>query len=175
MLYHIPGCLFTTAQPWPVLHTASACFSTSLPAAERPVLHHAWLPHTCRFNEVVLRWTASETWVFERLFNVSASALAQDAVDLLLTGVDTVADIYVNDNLLRSVSNAHRRASELSPLLPSSHACAHTSMPPPATLPGRPCMHALLPRTAPDCLDTLLDDTPILSFPAGHRTRPTVQ
>ena len=49
--------------------------------------------------------------MFERLFNVSAGMLSQEAVDLLLTGVDTVADIYVNNNLLRSVSNAHRSAA----------------------------------------------------------------
>lgn len=64
-----------------------------------------------RFNEVVLRWTASETWVFERLFNVSASMLAQDSIDLVMHGVDTVADIYVNNQLLLSVSNAHRCAA----------------------------------------------------------------
>ena len=46
--------------------------------------------------------------MFERLFNVSAGMLAQEAVDLVLQGVDTVADIYVNNNLLLSVSNAHR-------------------------------------------------------------------
>jgi beta-mannosidase len=49
--------------------------------------------------------------VFERLFNVSASMLAQDNVDLVMHGVDTVADIYVNNQLLLSVSNAHRRAA----------------------------------------------------------------
>ena len=49
--------------------------------------------------------------MFERLFNVSAGMLSQEAVDLLLTGVDTVADIYVNNNLLLSVSNAHRSAA----------------------------------------------------------------
>lgn len=63
-----------------------------------------------RYNELNLRWTASETWVFERLFNVSASMLSEDNIDLVLTGVDTVADIYVDNTLVRSVANAHRFA-----------------------------------------------------------------
>jgi len=64
-----------------------------------------------RFNELELRWTASETWVFERLFNVSASMMSQDKLDIILTGVDTAADIYIDNTLLRSVYNAHRCAS----------------------------------------------------------------
>lgn len=46
--------------------------------------------------------------MFERLFNVSANMASQDNLDLVLTGVDTVADIYVDNTLLRSVYNAHR-------------------------------------------------------------------
>ena len=69
---------------------------------------HEVCPAWHRFNELALRWTASETWVFERLFNVSANMASQDNLDLVLTGVDTVADIYVDNTLLRSVYNAHR-------------------------------------------------------------------
>ena len=74
----------------------------------------------CRFNEVVLRWTASETWIFERQFNVSASMMAQDSIDLVLHGVDTVADIYVNNQLLLSVSNAHRCAAPAPCFVPTA-------------------------------------------------------
>jgi hypothetical protein len=66
------------------------------------------LPVFLRFNELLLRWTSTETWVFQRRFNVSASVLSQDNVDLVLTGVDTVADIFIDDTLIRSVYNAHR-------------------------------------------------------------------
>ena len=48
--------------------------------------------------------------MFERLFNVSANMSSQDNLDLILTGVDTVADIYVDGTLVRSVYNAHRYA-----------------------------------------------------------------
>ena len=46
--------------------------------------------------------------MFERLLNVSANLSSQDNLDLVLTGVDTVADIYVDGTLVRSVYNAHR-------------------------------------------------------------------
>ena len=69
------------------------------------------LPALCRYNEIELRWTTKETWVFTRQFNVSAALLNHSAVDLLLTGVDTVADIFVDNVKLASVANAHRRAA----------------------------------------------------------------
>jgi len=67
----------------------------------------------CRYNELELRWTTKETWVFQRTFNVSAAQLNYSAVDLLLTGVDTVAEISVDDVRLASTANAHRRARHL--------------------------------------------------------------
>lgn len=49
--------------------------------------------------------------MFTRQFNVSAALLNHSAVDLLLTGVDTVADIFVDNVKLASVANAHRHAA----------------------------------------------------------------
>ena len=62
----------------------------------------------CRYNELVLRWTTTETWTFERQFNVSASTLAQTNVDLLMTGVDTIAAIYVDGVSVANTSSIHR-------------------------------------------------------------------
>ncbi|EIE20788.1 glycoside hydrolase [Coccomyxa subellipsoidea C-169] len=89
----------------------SITVDAAVPVYALEALHNAKLvPDPLeRFNELALRWTASETWVFERLFNVSASMASQDNLDLVLTGVDTVADIYVDNTLLRSVYNAHRQ------------------------------------------------------------------
>ena len=55
-----------------------------------------------------LRWTTTETWTFERQFNVSASTLAQTNVDLLMTGVDTIAAIYVDGVSVANTSSIHR-------------------------------------------------------------------
>ncbi len=62
----------------------------------------------CRYNELVLRWTTTETWTFERQFNVSAITLAQTNVDLLMTGVDTIAAIYVDGVSVANTSSIHR-------------------------------------------------------------------
>ena len=63
-----------------------------------------------RYNELVLRWTTTETWTFAHQFNVSASTLAQQNVDLLMTGVDTIAAIYVDNTLVANTSSVHRWA-----------------------------------------------------------------
>ena len=54
------------------------------------------------------RWVAEDTWTFQAEFNTSQSVLDQQQVDLVLYGVDTVAEVYLNDQLLGSLNNAFR-------------------------------------------------------------------
>lgn len=61
-----------------------------------------------RFNELEQRWAAYETWTFTREFEVSSELLAHTRVDLVLEGVDTVADVLLNEQVLASLSNAFR-------------------------------------------------------------------
>lgn len=61
-----------------------------------------------RYNEVELRWVALQEWTFERQINVSEELLAAKQLDLLLSGVDTVADIRLNGEQLLSTDNAFR-------------------------------------------------------------------
>lgn len=42
------------------------------------------------------------------MFNVSASTVARHNVDLLMTGVDTIAAIYVDSTLVANTSSIHR-------------------------------------------------------------------
>ena len=63
-------------------------------------------PHS--FNDRELRWVAEEKWTFQRQFDVSDGLLAADCVDLLLSGIDTVADIQLNGVHLLSTANAFR-------------------------------------------------------------------
>ncbi len=114
----------------------------------------------CRYNELELRWTTKETWVFQRTFNVSAAQLNYSSIDLLLTGVDTVAEISVDDVRLASVANAHRRAATWAGArhLPrSARACACRGAAPSAAVPlgrwqnggGGPSAHpAMAPTTS---------------------------
>ncbi len=72
-----------------------------------PVVHLDPLTILCRYNELLLRWTTAETWTFERQFNVSASTLAQRNVDLVMTGVDTIAAIYVDGVSVANTTSIH--------------------------------------------------------------------
>ena len=51
---------------------------------------------------------ALETWTFQAEFNVTQEILGRKQIDLVLEGVDTVAKVYVNDELVGSLNNAHR-------------------------------------------------------------------
>lgn len=62
----------------------------------------------CRYNDRNYKWVAYDTWTFQTEFNASEDILDQQKVDLVLNGVDTVAEIYVNDKLVVETHNAHR-------------------------------------------------------------------
>jgi beta-mannosidase len=57
-------------------------------------------------NERLLAWIGNCDWTYSRVFSWSATKLAN--VDLVFGGLDTVAEIYLNDLLLASVKNQHR-------------------------------------------------------------------
>jgi len=48
------------------------------------------------FNEREYRYVAEQVWTFERSFDVAPATLAETAVELVLTGLDTVADVLLN-------------------------------------------------------------------------------
>ena len=72
-----------------------------------PIAHSDLQGTFRRYNELLLRWTTTETWTFERQFNVSASTLAQRNVDLVMTGVDTIAAIYVDGVSVANTTSIH--------------------------------------------------------------------
>ncbi len=51
---------------------------------------------------------ALREWTFERQFDVQDSMLAAAQVDLLLSGVDTVAGVCLNSQTVISTDNAFR-------------------------------------------------------------------
>lgn len=61
-----------------------------------------------RYNEDELRWVALREWKFERQFDIQDSMLAAAQVDLLLSGVDTVAGVRLNGQTVISTDNAFR-------------------------------------------------------------------
>jgi beta-mannosidase len=59
-------------------------------------------------NEAKLQWLEKTDWVWETRFDVSDDVLKLEKNELILRGVDTYADIYLNDSLILKTDNAFR-------------------------------------------------------------------
>lgn len=56
-------------------------------------------------NEIEMHRIENKAWVYRKVFTLSPQDIEQDAIELVFEGVDTLADIYLNDNLLGRVEN----------------------------------------------------------------------
>lgn len=71
-----------------------------------------------RLNERGLQWIDKEDWIYETTFDADAAMLACDHVRLQFYGLDTYADVYLNDEKILVADNMFRRwAAEIKPLL----------------------------------------------------------
>ena len=61
-----------------------------------------------RDNEEKLQWIEKEDWEFQTTFDVSADVLARKHIELIFKGLDTYAQIYLNDSLLLETDNMFR-------------------------------------------------------------------
>ncbi len=61
-------------------------------------------PHF-RMNENKIQWVEDKDWVYRTAFEVDANVLSKDLVELVFLGLDTYADVYLNDSLLLSAEN----------------------------------------------------------------------
>ena len=59
-------------------------------------------------NETKVQWVADSTWVYQTHFDVSSSTLNKDHLQLHFEGLDTYANVYLNDSLILSSNNAFR-------------------------------------------------------------------
>lgn len=56
-------------------------------------------------NEKEVQWIERKDWIYKTTFEVEASLLAKDAVELQFKGLDTYADVYLNDSLILKADN----------------------------------------------------------------------
>ncbi len=61
-----------------------------------------------RDNEEKLQWIEKEDWEFQTTFDVDDEVLAKKHVELIFKGLDTYAQIYLNDTLLLETDNMFR-------------------------------------------------------------------
>jgi len=62
-----------------------------------------------RDNESRLQWIGASDWEYQTTFQIEAGELAREHVDLVFEGLDTFADVYVNDHAALQVDNMFRR------------------------------------------------------------------
>ena len=64
-------------------------------------------PHY-RLNEYEVRELFRKDYEFVRKFNVSGELIEKEKIELICYGLDTLAEIYINDSLLAKTNNMHR-------------------------------------------------------------------
>jgi beta-mannosidase len=71
-------------------------------------------------NEKRVQWVAESDWEYRRAFTVDPIVLAHDQVHLVCDGLDTLADVYLNDHLIAHTDNMFRHYRwDVKPLLRS--------------------------------------------------------
>jgi beta-mannosidase len=62
-----------------------------------------------RDNEFRLQWIGLTDWEYQTTFQVDSATLGHDHVDLMFEGLDTFADVYLNDQAVLHADNMFRR------------------------------------------------------------------
>lgn len=60
-------------------------------------------------NEEAVRWVDSTSWIYQKSFSLNGVQFANESPSLVFEGLDTYADIYLNDKLLGTTNNMFRR------------------------------------------------------------------
>ena len=60
-------------------------------------------------NEKRVQWVAESDWEYHRVFTVDPIVLTHDKVYLVCDGLDTLADVYLNDQLIAHTDNMFRQ------------------------------------------------------------------
>ena len=61
-----------------------------------------------QLNERGVQWVDKEDWEYVTTFEADKALLAKERIDLVLEGLDTYADVYLNDELLVKANNMFR-------------------------------------------------------------------
>ncbi len=62
-----------------------------------------------RDNETQIQWVGLSDWQYRMVFNVDRATLARKHIELVLEGLDTFADVYLNGSKLIAADNMFRR------------------------------------------------------------------
>src|ERR1700686_2410179 len=88
------------------------------------LLHNGLIPDPFdRDNEYRLQWIGLTDWEYQTVFQADAAALSHEHLDLVFDGLDTFADVYLNDQAILHSDNMfrHWRVPAKSQLKPGSN------------------------------------------------------
>lgn len=60
-------------------------------------------------NERAVQWVDKEDWIYETSFDLDSELARQDNINIVFYGLDTYADVYVNDSLILKADNMFRQ------------------------------------------------------------------
>ncbi len=73
------------------------------------LLKHKLIPDPYyRDNEKLVQWVETKDWEYQTSFDITADAFSNTNLDLLFKGLDTYADVYLNDSLILTADNMYR-------------------------------------------------------------------
>ncbi len=61
-----------------------------------------------RTNEKDLQWIDKVNWEYKTTFNLNQSVLSKENIEIIFNGLDTYADVYLNDSKILSADNMFR-------------------------------------------------------------------
>ncbi|MFW5846309.1 MAG: glycoside hydrolase family 2 protein, partial [Planctomycetota bacterium] len=104
----------TLTGDWTVRSTGRGATVDPLPARVPGCVHHD-LERAGRIpdpyvgeHELLLQWIGETDWLYERDFTVGTELLAADAVQLCCDGLDTIAEVHINGELVGRTDNMFR-------------------------------------------------------------------
>ena len=59
-------------------------------------------------NDSLLQWIGFEDWSYENKFNIDSSIWNKEVIEICFKGLDTYADVYLNDSLIIQADNMFR-------------------------------------------------------------------
>ena len=62
-----------------------------------------------RDNEKKVQWVSDTGWVYERYFNLDASFFTHKNIELVCEGLDTYANVYLNDSFMVVADNMFKQ------------------------------------------------------------------
>ncbi len=73
------------------------------------LLDHQLIPDpNYRNQEDSIQWVEEKDWIYQTQFQLDESTLNQERIELVFEGLDTYADVYLNDSLLFTANNMYR-------------------------------------------------------------------